>query len=161
MKKIFYLSMHSQVRFLNYLKINQGIGLFFGHPFRTNFKVSRLHFIVFQNYVSMESISESFVSANASKKGKNSEKKRSSKQDIKASGPEDKEKKTKKSRKKKEPLLSMEKVNEMSNNLLQDLCQSKTLSEKFSLKPPIVVKNIDDIIESYKPGKNCLTNLEF
>jgi hypothetical protein len=102
----------------------------------------------------VENFSGSFVSANASKK----KPKKSRKSSTVVT--EDKEKKFK-SRKKKETLLSTEKVDEMSNNLLQDLCQSKTLSEKFSLKPLTVAENINDIIESYKPKKKSLTNLEF
>lgn len=148
--------MYSQAR---YLIINQRIGLTLSRPFRTSFSVSRLK--VFQNYAStsiIESFSES-LSDNASRKGKKSKKSnKSSKQKVRTSGTENKEKKP---RKKKESLLSTEKVNEMSNNLLQDLCQSKNLSEKFSLKPLTVIENIDDIIESYRPVKESLTNIEF
>jgi hypothetical protein len=143
----------------NYLIISQRIGLTLSRPLRTNFNVLRPQ--VFQNYAStsiIESFSES-LSDNASKKGKKPKKSnKSSKQKAKASDIENKEKK---SRKKKESLLSTKKVNEMSNNLLQDLCQSKNLSEKFSLKPLAVIENIDGVIESYKPVKESLTNIEF
>ncbi|GBB87452.1 hypothetical protein RclHR1_13920003 [Rhizophagus clarus] len=151
--------MYSQARCLSYLIINQRIGLTLSRPFRTSFSVSRLQ--VLQKYAStsiIESFSES-LSDNASKKGKKSKKSnKSSKQKARTSETENKEKKP---RKKKASLLSTEKVNEISNNLLQDLCQSKNLSEKFSLKPLTVIENIDDIIESYRPVKESLTNIEF
>ncbi|CAB4411907.1 unnamed protein product [Rhizophagus irregularis] len=150
--------MYSQARCLNYLIINQRFGLTLNRPFRTSFNVSRLQ--VFQNYAST-SIVESFseLSDNVSKKGKKPKKSnKSPKQKARTSETENKEKKL---RKKKVSLLSTEKVNEMSNNLLQDLCQSKNLSEKFSLKPLTAIENIDDIIESYKPVKEFLTSIEF
>jgi len=152
--------MYSRIQFLNYLKINQRIDLFLSRPFQTNFKVSRLQFIIFQNYASVKRFSSSLVSANASKKKPKTSRK-NLKQNTEDPVKEDKDKKFKKSRRKKEPLLSTEKVDEISNNLLQDLCQNKTLSEKFSLKPPTITENINDIIESYKPKKDSLTNLEF
>ncbi|CAG8475013.1 3841_t:CDS:10 [Funneliformis mosseae] len=125
--------------------INQRIGLTLSHPIQTNFKLSRPQFTVFQNYA---------ASTNSSKKDKKDKKSgkfmRTSKN----------EEKVKISRKKKEPLLSKDKLSTIYNELSQDLWQSRTLSAKLSLESPTFTEDVDEVIESHKPIKKLLTTDE-
>ncbi len=138
--------MYFRTRFLSHLTINQRNRLIISRPIQTNFKVSRLQFAIFQNHAS-----SSAVSTDSSKKDKKPGKSRKSSKH---------EEKIKPSRKKKEPLLSEDKLDTMYGELSQDLWQSRTLSEKLSLKTPTFTEDIDDVIESHKPMKKLLTNDE-
>ncbi|CAG8479764.1 3418_t:CDS:10 [Funneliformis caledonium] len=125
--------------------INQRIGLTLSHPIQTNFKLSRPQFTVFQNYA---------ASTNSSKKDKKDKKSGKSMRTSKN------EEKVKISRKKKEPLLSKDKLSTIYNELSQDLWQSRTLSAKLSLESPTFTEDVDEVIESHKPIKKLLTTDE-
>ncbi|CAI2168169.1 5546_t:CDS:10 [Funneliformis geosporum] len=131
--------------FRSRLTINQRIGLTLSHPIQTNFNLSRPQFTLFQNYA---------ASTNSSKKDKKDKKPGKSKKTSKN------DEKVKISRKKKEPLLSKDKLGTIYNELSQDLWQSRTLSAKLSLESPTFTEDVDDVIESHKPKKNLLTTGE-